>query len=912
MITDSQTARVRGFVPKVLPWVLGAAMLAIFLVTMSRWVNPSNLGEVVDLANWDMGAHQFGPVTYLVTYPLRWLPQQWIPLAFNLFSAISGALALALLARSVALLPHDRTHEEREREESEFAILTNRTAWLPPLFAVLVCGLQLTFWSYAATGTSELFNLLLFAYVIRCLLEYRINCRESWLARFALVYGLGMANNWAMVGFFPAFLAAVIWIKGLGAFSPRFIVRTFSLGIAGFLLVFLLPLVNHFTHATDVTFWGMVRATFSFEKNLFTGFPRDTVAILGLTSLLPVLVMGIRWPSYFGDNSPIGIFMATWMFHIVAAAFLGACLWVTLDSPISPRMIGFGFPFLTFYYLGALGVGYLSGYFLLVFGPTRSRRVAHPLLQTVNITVTVAIFALTVAMPALLVRKNLPHLLSAKDAARMYENYFSQVEDLLPKQGAVVLSDDEFRLDYLRAMLSRQPGHSPHLLVNTAKLEKEPAYLKYLEQSNPGYTLCGPWTNIPPTAVPALSKIQLLEHLAATHPIYYLHPSFGYYFERFYPEPHGVVYQLKPYPADDWNPPALTPALIAENQNFWKHSFEQVLPPLIAYVDKPYHPPANSLWKTLLEKLHLKPEADLVAMPLGGYYARCLDEWGVRLQMAGKLPEAAKAFEQTLELSTNNASARINLAFNANLAAGRKSSISPSKEVASLMERFSDSWSDMLRSDGPIDEPSFRSELAVQLANGWNYRQAYQELRRVRELVPNDLRIPLQTAHMLTRIQDQTNGLSMLLPYTNCYAMALTNLDLVLKYIPDSPLVLSMQGYNLMQLKSYERAINPLTRILALTNVPPAQANGAQLNRAIAYYKVGNLNAARSDYESVTHAYPKAFQAYYGLGEIAYQQKDKAGAIHNYHLYLTNAPRQDSPEAQTVSQRLKELESGAH
>src|SRR5262249_11777483 len=145
--------------------------------------------------------------------------------ALNGFAAGCAALTLVLLARSVALLPHDRTNEQRLREQSEHSFLSIRSAWLPPLFAVLVCGLQLSFWERAVEfrdvsflDNGEIFNLLLFAYVVRCLLEYRISQKESWLTRFALVYGLGIANNWAMIGFFPAFLAALIWIKGLEFF----------------------------------------------------------------------------------------------------------------------------------------------------------------------------------------------------------------------------------------------------------------------------------------------------------------------------------------------------------------------------------------------------------------------------------------------------------------------------------------------------------------------------------------------------------------------------------------------------------------------------------------------------------------------------------------------------------------------
>jgi tetratricopeptide (TPR) repeat protein len=215
---------------------------------------------------------------------------------------------------------------------------------------------------------------------------------------------------------------------------------------------------------------------------------------------------------------------------------------------------------------------------------------------------------------------------------------------------------------------------------------------------------------------------------------------------------------------------------------------------------------------------------------------------------------------------------------------------------------------ELLRVDGPIDEPSFRSELGLLLANGWNYRQSVQQFDRIRALVPDDPRVPLQLAQILVHIQTYTNGLSMLLPYTECYAMALTNIDEVLKSYPDEPSALFLKSFTLMQLKSYDRAIEPLSHILN----EPSQTNNyaAQLNRAISYFKVGNYDAAKSDYEAVGRASPKAYQVYYGLAEIAYHEKDKNSAIRNYELYLTNAPS-NTQEAGTVNARLKELKTGA-
>jgi hypothetical protein len=96
---------------------------------------------------------------------------------------------------------------------------------------------------------------------------------------------------------------------------------------------------------------------------------RQTVELLSLTSLLPVLFLSFRWKSSFGDRSQIGSTLASVMFHLIHAVFLAVCIWVAFDPPFSPATSWFGFPFLTFYYLGALSVGYYGGYFLVVFRP---------------------------------------------------------------------------------------------------------------------------------------------------------------------------------------------------------------------------------------------------------------------------------------------------------------------------------------------------------------------------------------------------------------------------------------------------------------------------------------------------------------------------------------------------------------
>src|SRR5690606_22854035 len=110
------------------------------------------------------------PLHFLLTWPIRMLPPGAEIVGLNVFSAVCAALTIAVLARCVSLLPHDRTREQRQREPNELALLSIPFKWVPPVFAGLALALQLTFWENATSPSGEMLDLLLFAYAIRCLL----------------------------------------------------------------------------------------------------------------------------------------------------------------------------------------------------------------------------------------------------------------------------------------------------------------------------------------------------------------------------------------------------------------------------------------------------------------------------------------------------------------------------------------------------------------------------------------------------------------------------------------------------------------------------------------------------------------------------------------------------------------------
>ncbi len=943
-------------------------MLLVYGCTLNHWVSLFNYAAVAKISGWEWQPEIVNPVLFLVTFPFRWLPAAAVPVALNLFSAVSAALTLGLLARSVAILPQDRTPAQRKREHSDFSFLTTRSAWLPPVLAVAVCGLQLTFWEQATNCAGEMADLLLFAFVVWSLLEYRLDEAEWRLFVAAFVYGAGMAENWAMIGFFPVFIAAIVWIRGLGIFNLQFLGRMALSGLGGVLLYLLLPLLAVASHKVPVTFWQALKynlsAQFYMVKLFFVQPPvRETVWLLSLPSLLPVLLMGIRWKSHFGDRTRIGEVMANVMFHVVHGFFLVVCIWTAFDPPFSPRQKGFGLPFLTFYYLGALGVGYFTGYFLLVFSretSTRSNRQKSDLSRSqkfVRKLVMAAVFVLAFLTAAGLVYKNLAQIRAANDGT--LRRYTSFMEESLPRTGGFLLCDDPQRLIFLQAALVRDGRAGEFVPLDTHSLEI-PAYHQFLHKQFPRQ-----WPDTVTAAemtngVSPLHLIGLLAALAKTNELYYLHPSFGYYFEEFYMEPHGLVYKLKTLPEDTLLPPPPGKNEVAENEAFWSRAAAQAFDPIEAAVAPPDPEAPLSPGERLFKRLHIPREKNPNLVAAGIFYSRSLDFFGVELQRAGHLTNAAGFFQTALKLNPGNAVAQVNLQFNQTLQAGQAPAVDLSKSAADEFNNLNA----VLNEDGPLDEPGFcfQNGYIFSQYNGF-FRQAIASFKRVTELVPNNLparlwlgqlylasrlpdraveamREPLdrpenfaftptdetqlhvlmaaadfqknETEHGIglleTEISRHPDDTNLLLTVAQAYILhglftnALNVIDHKLRLTPADPDWLGSKGYVSIQLKYYDDAITAYTRVLSIqTNNPQAL-----FNRAVANLDSGRLDAARADYASLQQTYPDAPQAAYGLAEIAWRRHQTNDAVRNYQIYLANAPA-NTAEATNIVERLKAL-----
>jgi tetratricopeptide (TPR) repeat protein len=975
MTTATELEGTRAFPARVLPWLLATAALLVYLLTLNPWVSLLNLPHVARAAGWAWQPEVTNPAYFLITWPLRWLPERWLPLGMNLVSALCAALALAQLARSVALLPHDRTWQERERETHPFSLLSGRWAWLPPTVAVLVCGLQLTFWEHATNGTNEMFDLLLFAWSVRALLEYRLDGRDRWLYGAALAWGVGMSGNFAMWGFLPLFVIALVWVRGWGFFQARFLVRMALCGLAGLSLIVVFPLIATASNAESLSLWQAIKLNLASQKYILVAYPKlptralENVEWLLLVAVcvLPLLLYAIRWPSYFGDTSAVGVRTTTTMFHFMFGLYLVVCLWCLLDAPFSPRNKGFGIAFLTFYYLAALSVGYFLGYFLIVFGKTPPRMLPRPaqLSRPVRQLVLGGVFALAGFAPAVEFVKNLDGIRATNGA--FLKTWAATIFEQLPER-AVVLADDARPVFLGEAWMARTGRTKELLLLDTESLVW-PGYHRHLKRRFPKQE----WPKLDLKTEQAFDPQTLVHWLAEIRSrtdVWYLNPSFGYYFEAFYALPHRLVYELKPYQTNDALPPPLSDALVAENETFWTNALDTWLQPVLARTRPRAPDEPRDLRTHLLETLRL-PEARSTEIAwLGMFYSRALNHWGVEMQRRDALERAGACFEAALQLNPDNAVARVNRDYNEKLRAGRPEPLELSPALRDQLFGRYRTWDQLMADNGMYDEPGFCFAVGDLFLRTRHFRQAVQQLERVRALLPNDAlsRLWLARVYVTARQPDRalpviaelreraerftasptnrnelltlearayfarnelqrgiellesamaraTNDQHLLMLASSAYfdnglySNALATLERFARVAPDNTFAVFNQGVVWMQLGDHRKAVAAFSRVCEMET----NNHIARLYRAICHLRQDRLDEAAADYEALRRALPTLYQVYYGLGEICYRRKDTNGALQHYESYLayavptpTNTPP-NPEEIRFVTRRVAEL-----
>ncbi len=967
-----------SFTQTLLPWLLGIAALVLLLATLNHslsflpdWMSLLSYARLptapagVRMADWFWFPEIVAPVFYLVTYPIRLMPERMIPLALNVFSALCATLSLVQLARSVAILPHDRTLDQRERQANDHFLLSIPTAWLPPLFAVVACGLQLTFWEHGTNGTTEMFDLLMFSYVLRSLLEFRLDEKESRLYRATFIFGAGMTNNLSMIAFFPLFVIALVWTRKVAFFNLKFLTRMALCGIAGLSFYLLLPALASAQHDATFTFWEMLKSNIQAQKFFLFLLPRTTILLLSVTSILPVFMLSIRWASSFGDPSRIGVILTTAAFHLSHVVVLLGCSWMMLEPAFSPRKVGFGmFAFLPLYYLGGLCIGYYSGYLLLVSSAINRRTSKAGALERFFQKATLLFLAaLLLAVTTVLVHRNLPQIRLTN--GEIQKQFASDLAEGLPKNG-IIISDDPRRLWTLQDFLTQQGREKDYTLLCSQWLPASP-YHDYLKLRHPNWVNPKAPDADKKASVQDLELVEMMKSLAKTNAITYLHPSFGYYFESFITKPYGLAQHLILQPDGDLVAPPQSAETIALNEKFWSNASEGFLKNLVPLASLQEETSKYPFPQNIYRKLGLKQELNADAVSIAAFYSRSLVHWAVELQKSGNYEKPIKHLELAFELNHENVVAQDNLEFNKKFRAGETANVEITKSIEDRFGKYR-SWDSVLTLNGPYDDPSLTYAQGYVFLQGGLIRQAAQAFDRVRVQSTNDIgsrlwlgqinlnrKFPDRTLQLIREIRDiasRTPGMSTNLTdlftleatayfakndpatatqiietnlvnfadnfsilgavcktyadngrYTN--ALAIT--ERLLKLAPEETATLINKGCFLVEVAGFDEAIKAFTQVLTVeTNTTSETHVRAVLYRAIANFRSGKLDDAQKDYEFVQRQVPKAPQVSYGLGEIAYRRKETNTAIRNYENYLTNAPPKTA-ESKYVADRIQEL-----
>jgi len=937
------------------PKFVALTAFVFYALTLSRGVTLTSMALTAKVTGWDWIPMTSRPLTWLLTLPFHLLPAGWTAIALNLLSAAIAALTLGLLARCIALFPWDCPPDEKKPW----------VAKLPVLVGVAVCGFEYSFWQEATAATGEMTDLLLLTSAIWCLLEYRAEKEMRWLSAAALVWGLGMAENWLMLITLPLFVAALIALRGLRFFQRDFVLRMALLGLAGFSPFIVLPLVNWLAPHSPFKFGEAWLAAFQITRGVFQTLyysfwlqHRLLVMAVVLYFMVPAMPCFLRLKTQTtGNLSPIDRFQVG-MFRALRVALLLACLWLAFDPVIGPREIvrqqlGISMPLLTFDLVNALGIAFLAGnllYEMQVPARRRSRGVLEKAASLLQRHAATLLAATCLVVVAGLVARNLPSILAFNRQTLV--GFGGLMARSLPPEGGIVLGDNPMKLAMLQAALAGKADGRRWQVVNL-KILPNAKYRAMLERRSPtgwpGGTNDG---DLKPNEV-----VQLLDGLSHTNRIFYLSPHNGdLLFERFGPVPAGAMHELKGYAGYSFGSPPLSPQAIAGEEQFWDEAWRDRMADLDQTGRRP------SRWEAFLKKrLSIQPARHDQNVQLGRWYSASLNDWGVALQQAGQLAGAQRRFEQALTLNTNNMAAGSNLNCCTNLLAGNRLNLSGASQVA---EKFRTPLQLVQRIDldGDFDDPGIRCVLGnAWLSAGWA-RQSWQEFEHARRLAPDATTPQLAQAQIYSRLRfdaDVFQTVSRLRPLvTNSPAgealevelamleakswISQTNAaqanrilerlllahpdsptfsDMVFKaYLafgemtnalaiteaqlaktPDSIAALNNKAALLIQARNPAAAIPVLDRALSLTNLPTIR-----LNRAIAYLQSTNTEAAEKDYALLLEAPVDQFSVHYGLGQIALNRGDTNLAVQHFNICLTNTPV-EGPKWREIRSKLDTL-----
>jgi tetratricopeptide (TPR) repeat protein len=686
----------------VVPCVAAVVLFAIYLATLNQWVGVRSIGVVAGLGRWTGAEPAFKPGLEILALPLRVLPAAIFPKACNLLSALCGALAAALAARVVALLPYDRSRAGRLRGHDADPWLHVPLAWAPPVLAAGLSGLALTAWENATSLTGETPELLLFAACAACLCQYRLKLRDFWLWAFAFLTGAGMASNFAMIAFGPLFLVALVWIRGVSFANTKFLARLafwFALGL-------LVHVVGAWLAAGDgYSFGSILKTQLIVEKDMLLGTPRGRILLFALLTLLPFAFIGVRWGNETGSSLEQRLTVGGLV--LVEIGWTVANIVMAFDPPFSPRNLvyldptGGGVALLTFSFCGAVVSAYVAGHLILLGSVTPAIAWARPSVvggAVLKASMAVAVVACAAA-PAALMWKNWP--LVANENAPWLDRFAKAVTDVVPaKSPAILMADDPIAALTIWASCRDHGVLSNKLVVNAASLARHNANYRAHVVRESG----GSWPSLAEFAKAESGVIDkflpVWNAAAESGQAFYVNPSINFLVQQSYQSPVGPLFQMRPFAPGKISPPPPTDEEAARIKSYW-----------------------TSASPALKEVAQAAEAGSVTADWAASFWSRAANVDGVILQAARRFDGAAELFRIAVATQTNNASARVNLEVNAALKAGKPVSTNlsrflPEASPAAILNAFGfvdepDSWLVLGRLCLTTEPPLLRSAAAM-------------------------------------------------------------------------------------------------------------------------------------------------------------------------------------------------------
>jgi lipopolysaccharide biosynthesis regulator YciM len=537
-----------------------------------------------------------------------------------------------------------------------------------------------------------------------------------------------------MVGFLPLFCVALLWTARMQLFREGLPLKLARNALAGLSLYLLLPVAAVLSGSGE-NFLDVLMANLGLQKSFLGSLfsQRLMVLVMASTAILPLLLVSIRWPANFGDTNAAAGAITTALLRLVHFLFLAVCIYVAFDHVVSPRKLvnlpqitGIGAPFLTFYYLGALSTGYFLGYLLLLSGKEEVRQWQKPseLGKALNRGLHIGLQVAALVVIGVLAWRNAGTII-ANNKNDVTGTYAKWLTDSLPNGKAILFADNDMspQSQLLQAELARSKSREQAMLIQTHRLASPDYQVRLAKRSNTH------WPDPPKEVLDAkrIDDLQILNMLHAVSektPIYYLHPSFGYYFEQFYLKPDKGVFRLLPYPsgADSLDKPALTTDQVIESLT------------LAEDIDKKFDAEDFSFAK---ESEQLRKNQFLDSLIIMGWLSRNLNQRGVDLIRNNQSEAAEKLFLAACKIYRG--SPKGNVVAQANLReANRESDYEFDEELDRLMgndELLSLSRIDStLKTYGPFNLTQACFQLGQNFARKTQIRQAYHELTWAAEL----------------------------------------------------------------------------------------------------------------------------------------------------------------------------------